>query len=196
MPPTRQERRAFWRELRAQHPRLREALVADLRVTLVHRGEWRGLNAATAAYELLRLCLVSDAFFAQLCYRIKARLQALRIPLLPRIAHRLAIITGQVMIGDPVVVRPGLYLLHGQVVIDGLVVVGEGAVIAPFTTIGLIAGEVRGPTIGSDVHIGTGARVLGPVTIGDGARVGANAVVLQDVDPGTTVAGVPARVLG
>ncbi|CAB4883323.1 unannotated protein [freshwater metagenome] len=100
------------------------------------------------------------------------------------------------MIGDPVVVRPGLYLLHGQVVIDGLVVVGEGAVIAPFTTIGLIAGEVRGPTIGSDVHIGTGARVLGPVTIGDGARVGANAVVLQDVDPGTTVAGVPARVLG
>ncbi|MSW84180.1 MAG: hypothetical protein F2832_05470 [Actinobacteria bacterium] len=100
------------------------------------------------------------------------------------------------MIGDPVVVRPGLYLLHGQVVMDGLIVVGEGAVIAPFTTLGLIAGDVRGPTIGDDVHIGTGARILGPITIGDGARVGANAVVIHDVAAGATVGGVPARVLG
>jgi serine O-acetyltransferase len=45
------------------------------------------------------------------------------------------------------------------------------------------------------VDIGSGARVLGPVSVGDGAQIGANAVVLQDVPPGATAVGVPARVL-
>lgn len=51
----------------------------------------------------------------------------------------------------------------------------------------------RHPTVGNCVVIGSGAQVLGPVTIGDGARIGANAVVLKDVAKGITVVGIPAR---
>ncbi len=51
----------------------------------------------------------------------------------------------------------------------------------------------RHPTIGSNVVIGAGAKVLGPILVGDGARIGANAVVLSDVPMGETVVGIPAR---
>jgi serine O-acetyltransferase len=51
------------------------------------------------------------------------------------------------------------------------------------------------PIIGDDVFIGAGARVLGPVTIGNRASIGANAVVLTDVPPGATAVGVPARII-
>ncbi len=90
----------------------------------------------------------------------------------------------QVSIGDPVVVRPGVYLIHGQVVIDGVIEIHEGVVIAPFVTIGLRSGDVRGPTIERGANIGTGAKVIGPVTVGAGATVGANAVVVDDVPGG------------
>src|SRR5690242_4505682 len=114
--------KSLMREIRARHPRFWEAITADARVTLRHRGEREEFDGQLdAALQVLRLLWVSDAFLAQALYRAKARLQQLGVPALPRIAHRLAIITGQVTIGDPVVVHPGLYLLHGQVVIDGIV---------------------------------------------------------------------------
>ena len=91
------------------------------------------------------------------------------MPLLPRLLHRLAIITGQVAIGDPVVIQPGLYLLHGQVVIDGLTEIGPRARIAPFVTIGLRQGDSSGRGSAPTSQIGTGAKVLGRVTVGDGA---------------------------
>ncbi len=95
----------------------------------------------------------------------------------------------QVSIGDPVVVAPGLYVVHGQIVIDGLVEVGPGAVIMPWVTIGLRAGHVRGATIDANVSIGTGAKVIGPVQVGAGATIGANAVVVADVPDGRGGAG-------
>jgi serine O-acetyltransferase len=142
---------------------------------------------------MVRLAWVSDAFLAQAAYRVKARLQAADVPFLPRLAHRLAMVLAQVSIGDPVVVEPGIYILHGQVVIDGLVEIGAGTTIAPFVTIGLRAGEYRGPTIGRGVSIGTGAKIIGPVHVGDAARIGAGAVVVEDVPAASTVAGTPAR---
>ncbi len=54
----------------------------------------------------------------------------------------------------------------------------------------------RHPTIGNDVVIGTGAIVLGPLTVGDGARIGAGSVVIDSVPPGATVVGIPGRVVG
>ena len=85
--------------------------------------------------------------------------------------------------------------MHGQVVVDGLVEIHKGVVLAPFVTIGLRAGDLRGATIEHDVNIGTGAKIIGPVRIGAGARVGANAVVTADVPPAVTVVGVPAHPL-
>ena len=189
------ETEAFWRDLRARHPSLREALVADARITADFRGERHEFSSsADAARQMLRLALVSDAYLAQALYRLKASLQRRGVPLLPRIAHRLAMVAAQVSIGDPVVVAPGVYLIHGQVVIDGVIEIHEGVVIAPFVTIGLRAGDIRGATIERGVNIGTGAKVIGPVRIGAGATIGANAVVVDDVPAGATVVGAPARV--
>ncbi len=186
--------RAFWREIRSRHPRLRDALVADARVTALHRGERHefGSPVDTAA-QIVRLAWVSDAFLAQALYRAKARMQALRVPILPRLAHKLAVSIAQVSIGDPVVVHPGVYIIHGQVVADGLVEIGAGAVIGPFVTIGLRAGDVRGATLEEGVSVGTGAKLIGAVRVGAGAQIGANAVVVDDVPAGATVVGSPAR---
>jgi serine O-acetyltransferase len=184
-------------DILARHPRFFEALFADARVTARYRGErskFRG--PADALLQSLRLMWVSDAFLAQAMYRAKARLQALGVPVLPSLFHRLAMMFGQVCIGDPVVVQPGLYLAHGQVVIDGFVEVERDVVIFPWVTIGLRAGEIRGPKIGRQVHIGTGAKLIGPITVRRGARIGANAVVIDDVPKDTTVVGMPARPVG
>jgi serine O-acetyltransferase len=187
----------FWSELKARHPSLREALLADARITAHYRGERHEFGSrADAARQMLRLALVSDAYLGQALYRVKASLQRRRVPVLPRIAHRLAMVFGQISIGDPVVVQPGVYLIHGQVVIDGVIDIHEGVVIAPFVTIGLRAGDVRGATIEPGVNIGTGAKVIGPVRIGAGATIGANAVVVDDVPAGATVVGAPARPVG
>lgn len=181
------------RDVRKRHPRFFEAVVADARVTAEFRGERHVFRSrADTALQIVRLAWSGDAFLAQALYRAKARLQALGVPLLPRICHRLAFSLGQITIGDPVVIQPGLYLLHGQVVIDGFTEIGPRARIAPFVTIGLRQEHIVGPRIGADVQIGTGAKVLGEVTIGDGAEIGANAVVIGDVGDGEVVAGIPA----
>lgn len=171
-------------------------MLADARVTAAYRGERAEFrSAADATLQVLRLMWVSDAFLSQALYRLKARLQALGVPVLPRLAHRLAMAIAQVAIGDPVVVEAGVYIVHGQVVIDGITEVGTGTVIAPFVTIGLRAGVLDGPVIERDVQIGTGAKIIGPVRVGAGASIGANAVVVHDVGAGETVAGAPARAL-
>jgi serine O-acetyltransferase len=138
---------------------------------------------------------VTDAFLGLALYRLKARAQGLGIPIVPRLAHRAAIAVAQVSIGDPVVIQPGIYLPHGQVVIDGMVEIATGVRIRPWVTIGLKEGVYRGATIERGVLVGTGAKLIGPVTIGRRAIIGANAVVVDDVPAGATVAGVPARPL-
>lgn len=184
----------LWKKIRAKHPPFFAAVLADAKVTCRYRSEPHEFRTPVgAAVQVLRLMWVSDAFFAQVLYRAKARLQTLGVPILPRLAHRLAMATAQICIGDPVIVQPGVYVAHGQIVVDGFVSIQTGVVIFPWVTIGLRAGDIQGPSIGRDVHIGTGAKVIGPVTVGAGARIGANAVVVGDVAPGTTVVGSPAR---
>jgi len=181
-------------EIRAKHPRFIAAVAADARHACGYRGEraeFRG--RLDIAAQVLRLMWVSDAFAAQVFYRAKARMQALGIPVLPRLAHHLAMEKAQVSIGDMVVIQPGMYLPHGQVVIGGLVEIRRGVVIFPWVTIGMRSGRGGAIKIGKNVRIGTGAKVLGDVNLGDGVRIGANAVVLDDVAPRTTVVGIPAR---
>ncbi len=106
-------------------------------------------------------------------------------------------VLAQVSIGDPVIVHPGVYIVHGQVVADGLVEIGPGAVISPFVTIGLRAGRRRGADDrGERQHRdrregdrpGAGRRRR--------ARSAPDAVVVDDVAAGVTVVGVPARPAG
>ena len=177
-------------------PGFLSTVAADARVVSANRGRRLGeCSRRRALAEALRLAWTSDAFAAQILYRLRVRLADLGVPVLPRILHRLSILFSQLCIGDPVTIHPGVHLAHGQIVIDGIVEIEPGCVIFPFTTVGLLAGELRGPTIRRRATIGSGARVLGPVEIGSGARVGANAVVLEDVPAGATAVGAPARIV-
>lgn len=186
---------AFWRGVHDAHPRFTVAVAADARITAARRGDRSHFRSPLdLAIQVMRLALVTDSFLGQCCYRAKARLQALGVPLLPRLLNHAAIRNGQIAIGDPVVVEAGVFIPHGQVCIDGITTVGAGSVISPFTTIGLRSGDFEGPTLGPRVSVGTGARILGPWTVGAGATIGANAVVTRDIPPGATAAGVPARV--
>ncbi|MEX2160066.1 MAG: hypothetical protein WEB04_11755 [Dehalococcoidia bacterium] len=121
------------------------------------------------------------------------------VPFLPYLCELLSIASWQVSIGRSVTIGPGVFMPHGHVIIDGTVDIGRDCVINPWVTIGLSGRrrygiDRRGPVIGNKVYIGTGAKVLGPITVGDGARIGANSVVIEDVPAGATVVGAPARV--
>jgi serine O-acetyltransferase len=80
------------------------------------------------------------------------------------------------------------------VVVHGSAVIGDDCMIMQQVTIGQLS-DIHAPVIGSRVYIGAGAKVLGKVIIGDGARIGANAVVLCDVPANWTAVGVPARLI-
>ena len=151
-----------------------------------------GPRAETAAAVAL-----SSELQVILVYRLQAWLRAWQVPLLPNLLRRVTMLLAGVSIGDRAVIGPGLLLNHGHIVIDGATTVGPLCSIAPFVTIGLNTGgpdpSLAGPDIGRFVFIGTGAKILGAVSVGDNARIGANAVVLDDVPANSTAVGAPAR---
>lgn len=135
-----------------------------------------------------------------LLFRLRNHLLRSEAPILPYLCELLSTAVWRVSIGRRVEVGPGLVIPHGHVLIDGAVKIGRNCIINPWVTIGLSRRrrwglDPRGPIIGDSVFIGTGAKVLGPITIGDGARIGANAVVIEDVPPSATAVGAPARIV-
>lgn len=178
------------------HPGFFVAVAEDARATLKFCSEpHKFTNRWIFIYHILRLMWVSDAFLAQVAYRGKARLQYYRVPLLPTLLHKFAMMHSQVCIGNPVIIEPGVYFPHGQVVIDGVTQIESNVVIFPWVTIGLKASNFHGPIIRQGAHIGTGAKVLGEIEIGSNARIGANAVVVKNVSNAETVVGIPAQAI-
>ena len=165
--------------------------------------DWHGVPAVRRALggraEAAAVMVLSPSLQAVVVYRLQAWLKSRRVPLLPALCRQWTMLIAGVSIGDQVSIGPGLLINHGHVVIDGVVAIGPLCSIAPFVTIGLNTGgpdaSFAGPTIGRFVFVGTGAKVLGAVTIGDNARIGANAVVLTDIPENCTAVGVPARVI-
>ena len=90
------------------------------------------------------------------------------------------------------------FIDHGMgVVIGETAVIGDDCTLYHGVTLGGVtwnAGK-RHPTLGNNVVVGAGAKILGPFTVGDGARVGSNSVVVKEVPPGATVVGIPAKVV-
>lgn len=108
---------------------------------------------------------------------------------------------GRVLTG--IEIHPGakigrrFFVDHGMgVVIGETAEIGDDVTLYQGVTLGgtsLERGAKRHPTLGNNVIIGAGAKVLGPFTVGDGARIGSNAVVVQEVPPGATMVGIPAK---
>lgn len=131
---------------------------------------------------------------ALLAHRAAHILMEAGVPLLPRfIAYMTRAITG-IEIHPAAVIGKALFIDHGSGV-----VIGETAVIGDFVTLyqGVTLGGTgfqrgkRHPTLGDNVTVGSGAKLLGPIAVGDGAKIGANTVVIEDVPPGATVVGNP-----
>ena len=140
----------------------------------------------------LRLLHRHVSLRAMAWYRLACWAQAQRIPfvygtLLRWIFFRFGLEIG----GD---IDGGLYIAHPAGTVISAAKIGRNCSVIAAVTIGM-RNEHAFPTIGDNVFIGAGARVLGGIHIGDNAKVGANAVVLHDVAPDTTVVGVPARPL-
>ncbi len=93
----------------------------------------------------------------------------------------------------------GVFIDHGMgVVIGETTEIGDHCTIYQGVTLGgtsLVKGSKRHPTLASRVVVGAGAKVLGPFTVGEGAKIGSNAVVIKAVPAGATVIGIPARVV-
>jgi serine O-acetyltransferase len=138
--------------------------------------------------------LLTDGTAAMLLYRLMQGSRRAHLAPLELIFNKLLIIMGGCIIGRGAEFGPGFVLVHSiGVVINGAVRGGRDVKIEHQVTIG--AEKRQSPVIGDGVFIGAGAKIVGPVTIGANARIGANAVVLGDVPPDTTAVGIPARVI-
>lgn len=111
--------------------------------------------------------------------------------------HRYSIRFG-IDISRDTLIGSGLYIGHfGGIVVNAEVVIGDNCNLSQGVTLGQVnRGAKAGcPTIGNNVYIAPGAKIIGRIHVGDYAAVGANAVVVEDVPPNVTVGGVPARVI-
>lgn len=131
-------------------------------------------------------------------HRIANRLYRADMFLLARIVNHFSRFLTAIDIHPGATIGRNLFIDHGFVVIGETSIIGDNVTIYQGSTLGGTnptngQGGKRHPTIGDGVIISLGAAVLGPITVGAGAKVGANAVVTKDVAPGATVVGIPAK---
>ena len=131
---------------------------------------------------------------AVLSHRVAHALHETGVPLAPRlIAAGARVVTG-IEIHPAAQIGEGLFIDHGMgVVIGETAEIGSGVTLYQGVTLGGTGFQVgkRHPTVGDDVTIGSGAKLLGPIVVGDRAKIGANSVVIHDVPDGATVVGNP-----
>ncbi|HXT49577.1 MAG TPA: serine O-acetyltransferase [Thermoanaerobaculia bacterium] len=134
--------------------------------------------------------LFETGYQAVVLHRIAHWFKSHRIPALgPAVARLNQFLTG-VDIGPAAEIGPGLLIVHGQgIVVGGHARIGSNATLLQQVTIGSPSPDRRErmPVIGDDVFLAAGARLIGAITVGDGSFVGVNAVVTQDVPPGSRV---------
>lgn len=130
-------------------------------------------------------------------YRVSRKMYLMHIPFIPRLGYYLIYLLHNSIVNYETNIGAGTVLAYGGigVVIHKHAVIGEDCVIESNVTIGGRNNCKDLPVIGNRVMIGTGARILGNVHIGNNCIIGANAVVIHDVPEKCSVGGVPARIL-
>ncbi len=131
---------------------------------------------------------------ALLAHRIAHALQCAAVPALPRAIAALARALTGIEIHPAARIGDGFFIDHGMgVVIGETAEIGDNVTLYQGVTLGgtgFAAGK-RHPTVQDNVTIGSGAKLLGPITVGHGSKIGANTVVIHDVPPNSTVVGNP-----
>jgi serine O-acetyltransferase len=166
-----------------------ETFLADLRAPV---------ERDPAAHGYLDVLLSYPGWRALLVHRLVHALHRMRVPLVPRMLSATSRFLTGIEIDPGATIGKGVFIDHGMgVVIGETAEVGDGCTIYQGVTLGgtSLQRTKRHPTLGRDVTVGSGAAILGAITIGDGARIGANSVVVKDIPPNATVVGIPGRVV-
>ncbi|MCI8350664.1 MAG: serine O-acetyltransferase [Oscillospiraceae bacterium] len=151
-----------------------------------------------AARNALEIIFLYSGFHALVFYRVSHGLYRAHLFFLARLVSQLGRFFTGVEIHPGATIGKGLFIDHGSGV-----VIGETAVVGDYCTLyqGVTLGGTgkdkgkRHPTLGDNVLVGAGAKVLGPFTVGSNSKIAAGAVVLNEVPPDCTAVGVPARVV-
>ncbi len=176
-----------------------QAIVAFWLITLIFfYKEVKGVRerdpAATNTFEILFLY---SGLHAIVLHRIAHKLWLWKLPLIPRAISQFARFLTGIEIHPGAQIGKGLFIDHGMgVVIGETAIVGDNVLLYQGVTLGGTGKETgkRHPTLGDNIAVGAGAKILGNITIGSNSYIGANAVVLTTVPPNTTVVGVPGHV--
>lgn len=156
------------------------------------------LDRDPAANSTLDVILTYPGFHARQLHRVAHSLHNAGLPLLPRIiSHLNRFLTG-IEIHPGAQIGEGLFMDHGMgIVIGETAVIGDNCHLNQGVTLGGTSTkrEKRHPTLRDNVQIGAGATLMGNITVGEHARIGAGSVVLTNVPPYATVVGVPGHVI-
>jgi len=150
-----------------------------------------------AAANFFEVLLTYSGLHAIVFYRISHWLRQAHVPFFPRFISQFAKWLTGIEIHPGASIGKGLFIDHGMgVVIGETAIIGDNVTLFQGVTLGGTGKEKgkRHPTLGSNIVVGAGAKILGNITIGDNVQVGANAVVVRDVPANSTVVGVPGRI--
>lgn len=151
-----------------------------------------------AARNPIEVFILYPFIHAVIFYRLAHFLYKRKFFFLSRLLSQLARLFTGIEIHPGAKIGKGLFIDHGMgVVIGETAEIGDNVTLYHGVTLGGTGKDKgkRHPTIGNDVIIGSGAKILGPITIGNRVKVGANSVVLKDVPSDCTVVGIPARIV-
>ena len=150
-----------------------------------------------AARNGLEIILAYPGFHAIFLHRINHLLWRMHVPVIPRILSHVGRFLTGIEIHPGAKIGPGFFIDHGMgVVIGETAEIGENVTLYQGVTLGGTGKEKgkRHPTLGNNVIVGTGTKILGPITIGNNVTIGANSVVLKSIPDNSTVVGVPGRI--
>lgn len=151
-----------------------------------------------AAKSTLEVMLTYSGLHAVIAYRISHKLYKKKLFLPARIVSQSARFLTGIEIHPGATIGKGLFIDHGSgVVIGETTEIGDNCTLYQGVTLGGTGKDVgkRHPTLGNNVMVGSGAKILGPFRIGDNCKVAANAVVLKEIPPNCTAVGIPAKVV-
>jgi len=174
------------------------AIFLAIFISVVFRGEVKATQERDpAAKNKLEILLLYAGLHAVIAYRISHFLWLKQVPFLPRLISQTSRFFTGIEIHPGAQIGQGLFIDHGMgVVIGETAIVGDNVTLFQGVTLGGTGKETgkRHPTLGDNIVVGAGAKVLGNINIGSNSYIGANAVVLKNVPSNATVVGVPGRV--